>query len=58
MHQFLVTVDVAGWDDASERTAAQYAEAALAMASLPDARRLDGYADLDATADITGIEAA
>lgn len=55
-HQFIVTVDVEGWA-ARDRDEASYAEAALNAADLPDARRLDGFADLAAEAGITDVAA-
>jgi hypothetical protein len=57
-HQFIVTVetDIAIPDgDEHGRTAADYAKSTLNVASLPDASRLDGFADLTGTADITNV---
>ena len=55
-YTFTVTVSVAGWEDPGDgRAEHDYAKAALDMASLPDASRLDGFADLKAEADITGF---
>ena len=55
-HRFLVTVDVNGWENTDGRTSAGYATAALWTAGLPAARSLEGFADMDAEADITGVE--
>jgi hypothetical protein len=57
MHRacFLVEVTVENWE-ADDRDPVQYAAAALRAACLPDARSLDGYADLDAEAGITSAE--
>jgi hypothetical protein len=52
-HMFVVTVKVTGWD--SDRDPADYAAQALLTAGLPDAARLDGFADLAAEADITDV---
>lgn len=49
-HNFEVTVRVEDWLEGDSRDPAEYAAAALRCASLPDASRLDGYADLAATA--------
>ena len=62
-HEFIVTVDVDDWEAANvhatewpDRTPEGYAMAALNVASLSDARRLDGYADLQfGSALITGV---
>jgi hypothetical protein len=57
-HQFLVTVTVENWaDNDAGVTEQDYASAALGVVSLPDARHLEGFADLDAEADVTGIQA-
>ena len=53
-HRFIVIVNVDGWT-AEDRAEADYAEAALNTAGLPDAKQLDGYADLAAEADITFV---
>jgi len=55
-HQFLITVDVEGWDAADSRTPEGYAAAALRCAGLPEAAQLDGYGDLSAVCDITDAE--
>lgn len=55
-HRFTVVVNVDDWT-AGDRDEAAYASAALNVASLPDARQLDGYADLEATADIVDVVA-
>lgn len=56
-HEFLVTVSVDGWTDPGDgRTEQDYADAALGAAGLREARYLDGFADLGADADITGIQ--
>lgn len=52
-HTFVVTVKIIGWD--SDRDPANYAATALLTAGLPDASRLDGFADLSAEADITDV---
>ena len=55
-HEFIVTVDVDDWLD-DPRDPGEYARIALNTASLPDARRLDGYADMEfGSAMITGVE--
>lgn len=51
--EFVVTVKVTGWD--SDRDPANYAATALLTAGLPEAGRLDGFADLGAEADITDV---
>jgi hypothetical protein len=55
-YQFAVTVSVDGWDAQDGRTEADYAAEALRCADVPVARRLDGYADLGAEADIIDVE--
>ena len=48
-HRFTVIVSVDDWpedDLAKGRAEAEYAAAAVNYASLPDARQLDGFADL------------
>jgi len=53
---FTVTVAVTGWEDPGDgRTELDYARAALNVADLPDASRLDGFADLAAEADLAGF---
>jgi len=54
--QFIVTVSIDGWDAQDGRTEADYAADALRCADLPEARRLDGFADLAAEADVIGVE--
>jgi hypothetical protein len=53
-HRFVVIVNVDDWT-ASDRDEADYALAALNTAGLPDAKQLDGYADLEAQADIVFV---
>lgn len=53
-YRFTAIVSVDGWT-AGDRDEAGYAEAALNSASLPDARQLDGYADLGAEAGIVFV---
>lgn len=53
-HRFVVIVNVDDWT-AADRDEADYAFAALNAAGLPDAKQLDGYADLGAQADITFV---
>jgi len=53
-HRFITVVNVDGWT-AGDRDEASYAQAALYAAGLPDARQLDGFADLTAEADITFV---
>jgi len=59
-HRFTVIISVDDWpedDLAKGRAAAGYAAAALNCASLPDARQLDGFADLwRVQADIVFVE--
>jgi hypothetical protein len=55
-HQFIVTVHISGWAPLDGRSEQDYARTALWVADLPEARRLDGYGDLSAEADITGVE--
>ena len=57
-HQFLVTVTVDDWPEnpGLDRTAAMYAQDALLTAGLPDARVLDGFADLTAAADVSDVQ--
>jgi hypothetical protein len=55
-HQFIVTVSVDGWDAEDGRTETEYAANALRCAGLPEAARLDGYADLTAEADIRDVD--
>lgn len=50
-HRFVVIVNVDDWT-AEDRDEAEYAFAALNTAGLPDAKQLDGFADLEAQADI------
>ena len=52
-HMFVVTVKVTDW--ASDRDPASYAATALLTAGLPEAARLDGFADLSAEADIIDV---
>jgi hypothetical protein len=55
---FLVGVEVEDIEPGSDqdRTPAGYALAALNTAGLPDAGRLDGFADLPWVASITSVE--
>ena len=58
-HRFLVEVEVTGWPESDPEyncTERDYAYGALWAASLRDARHLDGFADLEADATISGVE--
>jgi hypothetical protein len=56
-HQFVVTIDVDDVDgDWLERTPADSAEAALNAVGLREAGNLDGFADVNASAWITGVD--
>jgi hypothetical protein len=61
--EFTVYVEVDDWDQGAvdatewpERTEQEYAHMALYCASLRDAKNLDGYADLGASAGIASVE--
>lgn len=60
IYTFMVAVEVVTHDEDKwgDRTPEQYAETALYVASLRDARQLDGFADLKAEAYIGEVEKA
>ena len=53
-HRFVVIVNVDGWST-EDRDEADYAEAALNAAGLPDAKQMEGFGDLAAEADIVFV---
>lgn len=55
-HSFIVVVEVEDTEPGQDRSPDEYAYAALNAAALPDASRLDGFADLPWIAGIVTVE--
>jgi hypothetical protein len=56
LHSFIVTVEVDRWPSGDNRLPQDYALTALNCATLPDASRLDSFADLPAEASVVDVQ--